>query len=153
MTLPVPVVELLEHAARHPDGERPLFEAQLESTAALYQVHPRHVELARECLAQADDRREAELILSRTRRTVLEFPVPAPSPRGADEVIAAALALPHGVELLMKAPIELAAVQLQAHPFVVEEARVRLASSSEVTVNSILSAPPPSAPRFPRSEA
>jgi len=31
--------------------------------------------------------------------------------------------MPHGVELLTRAPVETAAVLLGAHPFVIEEAR------------------------------
>lgn len=150
MPLPMHVVELLEHAARHPDGAQPLFDAQLECTAALYQVHPERVEAARSHFTDAT-RAKAELIVSRAVADQPREVETAPVRKDADAVISAALAMPHGFSLLMKAPIERAAVLLDAHPFVVEEARVRMATSSELAVSLMTAAP--GAPHFQRSEA
>jgi hypothetical protein len=100
-------------------------------------VHPRQVEAARSCLATPEARLEADRILRRAGREPL-VPRPSdatPAQRDVDAVLAAALALPNGIELLMKAPLETAAVLLGAHPFVVEEARLRLAASDENGLN------------------
>jgi len=65
MSLPSHVVDLLEHAARHPEGGLALLDAELESCAALYQLHPTEVERARRACESPERRREAEHILSR----------------------------------------------------------------------------------------
>jgi len=130
MTLPSHVVELLEHAARHPDGGLPLLDAQLECCASLYQVHPTLVESARRACESREARAEAEAILSRHLTPVEIPPAPAPTPRDVEAVIAAAAALPHGLDLLAHGPVETAAVLLGAHPFVIEEARRTLTLST-----------------------
>ncbi len=125
MPLPQDVVELVQHAARHPDGAGPLFEGDLESVAALYQVHPERVEHARRTLEAPQARLHATRLIS--DGAVGVEPPHRPARKGVDEVLAEALALPHGLELLTEAPLEMAAVLLAAHPFIVEEARARLA--------------------------
>ena len=128
--LPVELVKLLEAAACHPEGESALFEGHLESVAALYQVHPQTVEELRAAIAQPAAQAQAARIVERARLN----PAPAPTPEPArattchQTLIARASALPHGLELLRRGPIETAAMQLESHPFVVEQARLHLAA-------------------------
>lgn len=125
--LPAEVVTLLEAAAQHPDGPAALFEGHLESVAALYQVHPAALELLRACIVQPGVKARALEVLARAPdRVVVPLEV-AVRPPNRDALIEKATALPNGLELLTRGPIETAAMQLGAHPFVVDEARLHLA--------------------------
>ncbi len=121
------VVELLETVAVHPEGEHPLFEGDLESVAALYQVHPARIEAARLAFGGPGARLNAAMHIDRTRKAAPHRPARVrPAGKDVEAIISMAMALPHGLELLTDAPMEMAAVLLGAHPFVVEEARLRL---------------------------
>lgn len=126
--LPVKMMELLELAARHPEGHAPLYEGHLESVAALYQVHPSMVERFRACLAQEGGRRRAGQTLQRLHLHPAPAPLASASalPSGCAAVIARAMRSPDLIELLASGPVEAAAVLLQTHPFVIDEIRKRL---------------------------
>ena len=123
-------VELLALATRHEEGTGPLFSGHLESVAALYQVHPDRLERARQALSEPGARRLAlECVggqqdwnqLPRAPERVPCTDVPS--------LICAAMSQPHGMDVLTQAPMEMAAVLFGAHPFLVEEARLQLAST------------------------
>lgn len=126
------IVQLLELAAIHPEGEVPLFEGDLESVASLYQVHPGVIEQARRALASPEARRLAAEICRRARQQDAHRASSKARMylKGVVALIARAMCIPNGMELLTRAPIEVAAVQLGAHPFAVEKARARLRASS-----------------------
>lgn len=115
--LPGETRDLLTAALRHPDGAAPLWEAQLECAAALYQVKPARLEALRRALPLA-------LPLTQPRHVERDQrpPLPAPPP-DALEVIALAATRPDGLELLRRAPVETAAILFGAHVFAVEAAR------------------------------
>lgn len=125
--LPHDVAALVQLAASHADGVLPLFEGHLESVASLYQVHPERVERARQAFCAPHARRLASALVDQTARRD-HAPLSRTAPRDATDLVREALASHATMELLMKAPMELAAVQLGAHPFTVEEARLRLAT-------------------------
>jgi hypothetical protein len=132
--LPPEIVKLLEAAASHPEGESALFEGHLESVAALYQVHPRTVERLRAAVGSPAAHAKATEILASARlnpSAAAQTDRFQPHEVDAAALIAKASALPNGLELLTRGPIETAAVQLGTHPFVVEEARLHLAARVE----------------------
>ena len=120
--LPNDVAALVELAAAHADGAGPLFEGHLESVASLYQVHPARVERARTspqarslaCELSQKPRVDRRPVL--TKRTV----------KDVDALVKEALESSCARVLIMRGPSELAAMQLDAHPFVIDEARARL---------------------------
>lgn len=120
--LPNDVAALVELAASHADGAMPLFEGHLESVASLYQVHPERVERAR----TSPDARSLACELSKQPRTQGRPVAAKRVVKDVDALVKEALSSNVARELIMRAPLELAAVQLGAHPFVVDEARARL---------------------------
>jgi hypothetical protein len=122
LELPKDAVELLDLAVHHPDGASALWEGQLESTAALYQVHPSRVEALRERLSDDASRAAAEATAETHPPPLPKVKAPStpPDPR---TLLAMAVARPEGLEMLLKAPLETAAICFGAHVFVVEEAR------------------------------
>ena len=121
------VVEVLERAAAHPDGGEALLTGQVAAVAALYQLHPEKVEAVRAHVALPGKRLQADAILERPR--VQTVPA-APAPRAdAASLIASASRSPAALDFLARAPLDTAAVVLGVHPFVVEQARVQLATS------------------------
>lgn len=151
--LPHDVVELLEVAASHPEGLAPLLEGHLESVAALYQFRPAEVERVRDCLSVLGlEARAAVLALFSDQRFMASQPaLRSPPARDADAVVSAAMATPNGLEFLLHAPLETAAVLFQAHPFVVEQARERLAVRRTPTGEHALPFVPPARESAPRS--
>ncbi len=118
---------MVELAAAHLEGAQPLFEGHLESVASLYQVHPNRVERARTACTTPQARKLAcELVQRAPRGTQRVAATPRATPRDVSTLVLEAMSSPATRELIMRAPMELAAVQLGAHPFVVEEARARL---------------------------
>ncbi|MFZ5446635.1 MAG: hypothetical protein ACOZQL_41995 [Myxococcota bacterium] len=117
--------ELLSSALHHPDGVAPLWEAHLESAAALYQVRPSRLEALR---------RELPVMLSPEQSRALAADAPPPPattsaeqrPENALDLIALAARQPAGLELLRHAPLETAAILFGAHVFDVETARTLL---------------------------
>jgi hypothetical protein len=118
--------ELLSVALQHPEGIEPLFEAQLESAAALYQVRPERVEALRSLLHGQVARVAA---LEAARGANAGQPAVEPPARHLDARALLALAAKHEDDFawLTQAPVELAATRFGAHVFVVEEARRLLA--------------------------
>ncbi len=125
------ILDLLEKSAAVPHGLAFVHCAPPECVAAALGVHPDTVEATCECL---DHEPRGAVIREYTkaverRRTM---PPPAPSapvlrtPRGPDDVIAAAERHVLGLPFLMGAPLETAAIMFAAHPDVVSEARERL---------------------------
>ena len=130
--LPSDVVELLEHAARHPEGGAALLEGNLESVAALYQLHPARVEHVRVAVAHPEQRSLAEAILAAAEDPPnLPKAQPRQPPADAHALIAEASLTPDGLEFLTHAPIENAALLFGSHPFVVEQARAQLSGGAE----------------------
>lgn len=127
--LPLDVVETLELAGRHPEGGAALLEGNLESIAALYQLHPAKVEHVRAWVSQPGTRTHVEEILASARAEAPAFPSQPKPAMDARALIARAAAMPDGLEFLTRAPIENAAVLLGSHPFVVEQARQHLAAA------------------------
>jgi hypothetical protein len=127
--LPEDVAATLKHAARHPDGGAPLLEGNLESVAALYQLHPSRIERVRAVVAEPAFRSLAEAILAAAEAQPDPVVVPRPSPT-ARSLIASASGSPARLEFLTKAPIENAALLFESHPFVVEEARLQIGNCS-----------------------
>lgn len=124
--LPTDVADLVELAASHAEGAQPLFEGHLESVASLYQVHPERVERARTACTTPHARRLASALVDQARPCEVR-PVPVRAVRkDVFALLAEALASTSIRDLILRAPMELAAVQLGAHPFIVEEARLRL---------------------------
>jgi hypothetical protein len=118
--------ELLNEALQHPEGVEPLFEAQLECAAALYQVRPERVEALR-ALLPGQASRAAALEAARAagvRRQDVEPPSRRLDARG---LLALAAEQDDGLAWLTQAPLERAATRFGAHVFVVEEARRLLA--------------------------
>ncbi len=154
--LPAEELELLEGAAAHPEGVGPLLTCELLAAASLYGAHPELVESTRAHLAELGDEATSELLLAAHQHVTAPAAVEAPRrPRDAGEVLARAMATPNGLELLRDAPVELAAVLLEAHPFVIDEARERLPRPSRPTfsapgVDVSLLAARASAPRLMR---
>lgn len=126
MQLPHDVAALVELAAAHAEGAQPLFEGHLESVASLYQVHPTRVEHARKAFAAPHARSLASALASQTIRCDGLKPTLGSPQKDAATLVREAKASPLTMELVMHAPMELAAVQLGAHPFVVEAARLQL---------------------------
>lgn len=124
--LPTDVAALVELAASHADGALPLFEGHLESVASLYQVHPSRVERARTACTTPQARRLACELAQNSPRVQRAEPARRAPSKDVSALVKEALASATARELIMRAPMELAAVQLDAHPFVVEEARQRL---------------------------
>lgn len=120
--LPNDVAALVELAASHADGAMPLFEGHLESVASLYQVHPERVERAR----TSPHARSLACELSKQPRPQGRPVAAKRVVKDVDALVKEALSSNVARELIMRAPLELAAVQLGAHPFVVDEARARL---------------------------
>jgi hypothetical protein len=120
--LPHDVAALVELAASHADGALPLFEGHLESVASLYQVHPERVERAR----TSPQARTLACELSQKPRPQARPVAAKRTVKDVDALVKEALGSTATREVIMRAPLELAAVQLGAHPFVVDEARVRL---------------------------
>ncbi len=127
--LPNDVVALVELAASHADGHQPLFEGHLESVASLYQVHPERLERARQAFAAPHVRKLACELADASPR-IDRRPLHTRTPqKDAEQLLLEAMASPAVMDVLLRAPMELAAVQLGAHPFVVEEARQRATTS------------------------
>ena len=120
--LPNDVAALVELAASHADGAMPLFEGHLESVASLYQVHPERVERAR----TSPQARTLACELSQKPRVQVRPIAAKRAVKDVDALVKDALASTVARDLVMRAPSELAAMQLGAHPFVVDEARARL---------------------------
>ncbi len=128
--LPQDVVELLEFAARHPEGGSALLEGHLESVAALYQLHPAKVEHVRNTISKTGHRAHAEAILSGAGAQAPRSSTEREARTDAQALIAHAATTPHGLEFLTRAPIENAAVIFESHPFVVDQARTHLAGGA-----------------------
>lgn len=129
--LPNDVAALVELAASHADGAMPLFEGHLESVASLYQVHPERVERAR----TSPHARSLACELSKQPRSVNRpSAIKRPAMKDVDALVQEALTSAAARELIMRAPMELAAMQLSAHPFVVDAARARLAALQPATL-------------------
>lgn len=127
--LPHDVAALVKLAASHAEGHQALFEGHLESVASLYQVHPERLERAREAFTAPHARRLAcELADASPRVDRRPLHTRAPQ-KDAQTLLMEAMASPTVMDVLLRAPMELAAVQLGAHPFVVEEARLRHAAN------------------------
>ncbi len=125
--LPNDVAALVGLAAAHAEGAQPLFEGHLESVASLYQVHPARVEHARNTLAAPQARNLASAIADQTIRCDdLRPALSRKKAKDAATLVLEAKASPSTMELVMRAPMELAAMQLGAHPFIVEAARLHL---------------------------
>ena len=123
--LPHDVAALVKLAASHAEGPLPLFEGHLESVASLYQVHPERLSRAREAFTAPHVRRLAcELAEASSRVDRRPLHTRAPQ-KDAQRLLTEAMESPALMDVLLRAPMELAAVQLGAHPFVVEEARAR----------------------------
>ena len=131
--LPNDVAALVKLAAAHADGSQPLFEGHLESVASLYQVHPERLERAREAFTTPNVRRLA-CELAQTSPRFDRHPLHARAPRkDAQSLLSEALASPALMDVLLRAPMELAAIQLCAHPFIVEEARAHHAAQERAS--------------------
>ena len=131
--LPHDVAALVKLAASHADGPQPLFEGHLESVASLYQVHPERLERAREAFATPYVRRLA-CELAQTSPRFDRHPLHAKAPRkDAQSLLSEALASPALMDVLLRAPMELAAIQLGAHPFIVEAARAHHAAQERAS--------------------
>ena len=130
--LPHDVAALVELAASHADGAQPLFEGHLESVASLYQVHPERVERARTAFAAPHAHRLATALIDQVLRAD-DAPLPPlrTQEKDAASLVVEAIVSPCVMEVLMKAPMELAAMQLRAHPFVVEKARNQIAAMAQ----------------------
>ena len=127
--LPHDVAALVKLAAAHADGPQPLFEGHLESVASLYQVHPERLERAREAFTTPNVRRLA-CELAETSPRFDRRPLHTRAPRkDAHSLLSEAMASPALMDVLLRAPMELAAIQLGAHPFIVEEARAHHAAA------------------------
>lgn len=124
--LPTDVAALVELAAAHVEGAQPLFEGHLESVASLYQVHPERVERARTACTTPQGRKLACELVQQARPGRERAAVTRATPKDVSMLVLEAVSSPVTRDLIMRAPMELAAVQLGAHPFVVEEARTRL---------------------------
>jgi hypothetical protein len=124
--LPHDVAALVELAAAHADGAQPLFEGHLESVASLYQVHPERVERARQAFTTPHARRLASALVDSVSRCDDRAPLFQKLHKDATDLVNEATSSANRMDLLLNAPMELAAVQLGAHPFIVEEARLRL---------------------------
>ena len=123
--LPNDVAALVELAAAHAEGALPLFEGHLESVASLYQVHPERVERARHACTNPNARRLASALVENAPRGGCARPsFSRTAPKDVATLVQEASDSPSTMELVMRAPMELAAVQLGAHPFVVEAARL-----------------------------
>jgi hypothetical protein len=132
--LPNDVAALVELAASHADGAMPLFEGHLESVASLYQVHPSRVERAR----TSPQARSLACELSQKQPRVDRRPVVTKRVvKDVDALVKEALDSSATRELIMRAPSELAAMQLDAHPFVIDEARARLGSLQPTQFNAL----------------
>lgn len=151
--LPPDLLALLEVAARHPAGLAPLLDGHLESVAALYQLHPDVVERIRDSLAAMGlQGRAAALALGVAPGHEVAGRAPATDAPDLEAVMRSALETPGGVELLLRAPVERAAVLLGAHPFVIDAARARFMVRRAITHEHPKFAPPrPSADR-PQSQ-
>lgn len=121
-------LEVLMQAVHHPDGTEPLWEAQVECAAALYQVHPERIEAVRAALTSEPVRAaalDAVRVLGGTCRSVGRRTV-APN---AHRLLVLAAHSAECREWLVKAPLERAATRFGAHVFEVEEARRALTAS------------------------
>ncbi len=121
------IAELVAQAAGHPEGLDPLLDSHLETAACLYQLHPVKVEAVRawaagapEPLAAAKARAQPSPVTQHSWRR--------PAARTPVELLAEAQRRPDGLDVLLRAPVEAAAIQFQAHPFAVEQARLHHAA-------------------------
>lgn len=122
--LPVELIELLERAAAHPDGTEPLLRGDVECAACLYLVAPEQVELARSAMRNPELRPLASQILGRPRAPATTDELPRL--KDLSTLFMAAMNQPHGMEVLLEAPIEQAAAQFAAPAILVDAARTRL---------------------------
>ncbi len=138
------VLDLVERSSALEHGLAFVRRAPVESVAITLGVHPRVVEHACDCLDRVEER--AMMIRyfarARARRRTLPPPVarvaPVATPRTAEQLIAEATRSPSGrghslgVQFLLCAPLETAAILFRAHPDLVAEARELLAARGVV---------------------
>lgn len=121
------VLALVERAAQVSDGLALLERAPLECVAVLLGVEPRRVERVRAALEDPAVRAEAASAFARftASRRAAAVPPPAPvrAPRDPDALLGAAAARDGGVELLLSAAPEAAAIAFGVHPDLVHRAR------------------------------
>jgi len=127
------VREVIERSARLHHGLAFVHLGPLECVALMLGVHPRLVEQARACLDRPDER----TLLIRTYVSAAEragreprasaSPGAMPAPKGPEELILHAERHALGIEFLIRAPLETAAVIFAAHPDAVSAAREILA--------------------------
>jgi hypothetical protein len=126
------IVELVDRSAALRQGLALLHRAPLEWVAAALGMHPLIVERARACLDRRPDRefviRAYVRALERRRLEAPPTPGSAVPPRcGPEELVRAAERHALGVQFLLCAPLEVAAVSFTVHPDVVLRARELLA--------------------------
>lgn len=120
--LPRETRELLSSALHHPEGAGPLWDAHLESAAALYQVKPARLEALRRELPVAPEAHVSRALICDVAPR-LQVTERRATPPDALELISLAATRPDGLDVLLRAPLETAAILFGAHVFAVEEAR------------------------------
>ena len=125
------ILELLERSTAIPRGLAFVHCAPLDSVAVTLGVHPHVVEHACDCLDHAEARammiRFFARALERRRSRMPPAPPREEAPADPEQLIRTAEAHPLGLEFLLHAPFETAALMFGVHPFVVLGARERLA--------------------------
>jgi hypothetical protein len=135
------VLELLERSAAVPHGLAFVHLAPHECVAAALGVHPDTVERTCDCLDH-EPRGAVIRAYSRALERQRTQPPAAPAsfvaraPQGPDEVIARAEKHALGLQFLLCAPLETAAIMFSVHPEVVHEAREQLARRGVVAERS-----------------
>ncbi len=128
------VLELLERSTAIPRGLAFVHRAPLDSVAVTLGVHPRVVEHACDCLDHAEARammiRYFARALERRRSRMPPAPPPEEAATDPELLLRTAEGHPFGLEFLLHAPFETAALMFGAHPFVVLAARELLAPST-----------------------
>jgi len=118
---------LVERAAAVPDGLALLQRAPLECVAVLLGVVPRIVERVRAALEDPALREEAALRFARAAGRRAAAPAaaaaPAPAPRDPEALLREAGARAGGLDLLLDAAPEAAAIVFGVHPDLVDRAR------------------------------
>lgn len=126
--IPDELADLLERAARHPDGEGVLREASLECAAICLGAHAFAVEAARAWLESPDASCTLGAPRGSDRASTAQPPIPAVSPFGPDSAEAAALIEaarrhPRGLSFLRAGAVAEVAAAFDVHPFTVFRAR------------------------------
>lgn len=127
------VLELIARSTALRRGLAFVNNAPIDSVAVALGVHAHAVDRARDCLERTDARKLVLREYSRALEQRRSAPPPPlsprnmPAPHAPDDVIQKAYEHPLGVQFLLCAPLETAAITFAVHPDVVSEARGRLA--------------------------